>query len=117
MRSSRPKYLIWAAEKSGVRWCFENLVLSIVVLVVVAYLGNGAVVDLDQVTRGRVDLQTLVEGKSGLNCLGCYTNMSARVQYVRQALLYGFRITHAARCEVAAIGIKLASRAIAYGLS
>lgn len=35
-----------------------------------SYLGDGAVVDLDQVTRGRVDLETLVEGESGFDGLG-----------------------------------------------
>lgn len=41
-----------------------------------AYLGNGAVINLDQVTRGRVDLETLVKGKSGLNGLGCCMTVS-----------------------------------------
>lgn len=39
-----------------------------------AYLGDGAVVDLDQVPRGRVDLEALVEGKSGLDSLGSYSH-------------------------------------------
>lgn len=38
-----------------------------------SYLGDGAVVDLDQVTRGRVDLETLVEGECGFNGLGSYS--------------------------------------------
>lgn len=33
-------------------------------------LGDSAVVDLDQVTRGRVDLQALVESQSRFNGLG-----------------------------------------------
>lgn len=38
-------------------------------------LGNGAIVDLDQVTRGRVDLEALVEGESGLDGLGGYQDL------------------------------------------
>lgn len=35
-----------------------------------ANLGNSAIVDLNQVARSRVHLETLVESESGLNSLG-----------------------------------------------
>jgi hypothetical protein len=36
------------------------------------YLGHGAVIDLDKVARGRIDLETVVEGQSGVKRSGSY---------------------------------------------
>lgn len=42
-----------------------------------SYLGNSAVVDSDQVTGGRIDLETLIEGQSRLKSLrSCRTTVS-----------------------------------------
>ena len=44
-----------------------------------AYLGHGAVVDLDEVAGSRVHLEALVERQSGLDLLGSCADVLAAV--------------------------------------